>query len=137
MTPGTVDRLAGLKRGRDSLTASPASAVRLARRLLALAAVFAFLLHGAVTAAPYTGGHHHAAVSDTETHSHSEFLGGSGGQSKGADYLCCGIACMVALPSRQVRVGGAACRGKMRPTPFQAKYEFDPEGIRRPPKSEA
>lgn len=113
------------------------SALRILRCLRATAAVSVVLLQGAVMAAPPMEHGLHQAVSVLAgIQLHAEFRAEHPECKPGlADRWCCHAVCTATLLPLGCQAAATFSRGGDRPETVQIKSGFDPEGLRRPPKS--
>ena len=113
------------------------SVLQFLTRIMAAAAMLAFLLHGMAAAAP--GGHHVArgAMSfGTDGHLGSQAADHDSDLAR-ADSACCGIACSITLLPLAVEMAMDWSRADDEAALLHGKSGIEPDGIRRPPKTAA
>ena len=115
------------------------STLRLVRTLSALLAVLAFLLHTAALAHPVPGnGDHHGASAVVDVALGAEgHAGGSECLVAFADSACCEAACSATLLPLSHQVAGIFAGHPAGAEVLQSGAGIVPEGIRRPPRSQA
>ena len=114
------------------------STLRLVRNLSALLAVLAFLLHTAALAHPVPDGGHHGASAVVDVALGAEaHAGGSGCLVAFGDSLCCEAACSATLLPLSHQVAGICTGHPAGAEVLQSGAGIVPEGIRRPPRSQA